>query len=129
MPTPKRLRSYFFERIEVGCIPSIVVLLSDRWIAFFPSDRREIRHVTSFYDLPHIVKHSPLGMDWGHQGSGPADTALSVLADFFGTEDVSHLLYQRFKDTFIAGMPAKGGVITEGQINSWFARYKSRLEA
>ena len=32
--------------------------------------------------LKHIVRHSPTGMEWGYGGSGPSDTALSILADY-----------------------------------------------
>jgi hypothetical protein len=34
--------------------------------------------------LKHLVLHSPTGMEWGYLGSGPADLALSILADWFG---------------------------------------------
>ena len=33
------------------------------------------------YDLPHVVVHSPTGFEIGYAGSGPADLALSILAD------------------------------------------------
>lgn len=29
--------------------------------------------------LPHVVKHSPSGFEWGYNGSGPSDLALSLL--------------------------------------------------
>ena len=61
--------------------------------------------------LPHIVKHSPTGLAWGYGGSGPADLALSILADHFG-EGAGHELlkrqdlkclrfYQAFKKDFV----------------------------
>jgi hypothetical protein len=35
--------------------------------------------------LAHVVYHSPArGFNWGYSGSGPADLALSILADYFG---------------------------------------------
>ena len=34
--------------------------------------------------LQHCVYHSPTGFETGYCGSGPADLALSILADFFG---------------------------------------------
>jgi hypothetical protein len=34
--------------------------------------------------LRHIVRHSPTGMTWGYEGSGPADLALSLLVDALG---------------------------------------------
>jgi hypothetical protein len=36
------------------------------------------------YELPHIVRHSPAGMEWGYAGSGPADLARSLLIDALG---------------------------------------------
>lgn len=34
--------------------------------------------------LGHVVLHSPTGLEWGYGGQGPADLALSILADYFG---------------------------------------------
>jgi hypothetical protein len=31
-----------------------------------------------------IVNHSPTGFSWGYAGSGPAQLALAILADYFG---------------------------------------------
>lgn len=36
------------------------------------------------YELPHITRHSPTGMEWGYGGSGPADLARSLLIDALG---------------------------------------------
>lgn len=36
------------------------------------------------YELPHIKRHSPTGMEWGYAGSGPADLARSLLIDALG---------------------------------------------
>jgi hypothetical protein len=36
--------------------------------------------------LNHVVKHSPTGMGWGYAGSGPADTARSLLIAALGDE-------------------------------------------
>ncbi|MGI8794790.1 MAG: DUF6166 domain-containing protein, partial [Acidimicrobiales bacterium] len=36
-------------------------------------------------DVAHVVSHSPYGLAWGYERAGPADTALSILADI--TED------------------------------------------
>lgn len=51
--------------------------------------------------LPHICLHSPDGFQWGYGGSGPADTALAILADVVGREQ-AELLHQSFKWAFIA---------------------------
>jgi hypothetical protein len=35
------------------------------------------------YLLPHVPLHSPTGFETGYSGSGPADLAASILADYF----------------------------------------------
>lgn len=36
--------------------------------------------------VAHVVWHSPTGFEYGYGGSGPADLALSILADFYGLD-------------------------------------------
>lgn len=43
----------------------------------------EVSDGRSCYHLKQIVHHSPTGMSSGYAGSGPADLALTILADFF----------------------------------------------
>jgi len=51
--------------------------------------------------IKHVERHSPDGFEWGYGGSGPADTALSILHDYFALtdRDVSIIdnIYHRFK--------------------------------
>lgn len=35
-------------------------------------------------DARHIRNHSPSGFEWGYGGSGPAQLALAILADYLG---------------------------------------------
>jgi hypothetical protein len=35
------------------------------------------------YRVPHCVYHSPGGFETGYAGSGPADLALAILADYY----------------------------------------------
>lgn len=82
--------------------------------------------------LPHVVLHSPTGLEWGYGGSGPADTALSILAHHLNEhptrEDLRNgngfavKLYQDFKWAFIAGAPAEGFEISEVQIADWLKK-------
>lgn len=68
--------------------------------------------------LRHVVVHSPSGFNWGYGGSGPADLALSILADFFGENPTREQLnsgeclcwqhHQRFKWELIAGAQQQG---------------------
>lgn len=43
--------------------------------------------------LRHVVLHSADGFEWGYAGSGPADLALSILADALGERPTSADLY------------------------------------
>ncbi|MBA7472803.1 hypothetical protein ES707_08135 [subsurface metagenome] len=69
------------------------------------------------YYLKHMVRHSPDGFNWGYEGSGPADTALSILTDCLGKEQANHL-YQPFKRAFVAGWGNEFS-ITEKEIKDW----------
>lgn len=94
------------------------------------------------YGLPHIVHHSPTGFEFGYLGSGPADLALSILADYFdappelvlrrlrGPLDVDGTnardnaeavvrLYQSFKEDFIARQRGSEFSITADDIDRW----------
>lgn len=55
------------------------------------------------YPLAHKVRHSPAGFEWGYTGSGPADTARSLLTELLGW--IPHpIVYQRFKLRRIAAL-------------------------
>jgi len=68
------------------------------------------------YPLKHIVRHSS-DFNWGYGGSGPADTALSILTDCLGREQ-ANTLYQFFKWAFVAGWGNEFS-ITEKEIKDW----------
>lgn len=47
-----------------------------------------------------LANHSPTGFAWGYEGSGPAQAALAILADYLGDEfALAH--YQEFKRAYI----------------------------
>lgn len=87
------------------------------------------------YPLPHKVYHSPTGFEIGYGGSGPADLALSILADVYSEDQekvrlsskgsvsrVAWLLHQDFKWEFVANRPlAPGGTVVfdSATILSW----------
>ncbi len=80
--------------------------------------------------LRHVALHSPTGFEWGYGGSGPADLALSILADHLG-ENPSRRdldagrsrawqLHQEFKWAFIAPLERKSDwVILGSEIEAW----------
>ena len=63
-----------------------------------------------------LWNHSPSGFAWGYAGSGPAQTALAILAHFLRSSDpdecgqvndaVAVQLHQLFKRRLIAALPA-----------------------
>jgi hypothetical protein len=84
--------------------------------------------------LPHVVWHSPDGFEWGYHGSGPADLALSMLADALGEKQTQaqakHFdpsscpravrAHQEFKAEFIAVVPRnEGWEIEAEQVLAW----------
>jgi hypothetical protein len=84
--------------------------------------------------LTHVIVHSPDGFETGYGGSGPADLALSILADHFHERQTvieatrfenaccprAWKLHQDFKWHFIAKGAAWGGFrITSREIEDW----------
>lgn len=87
-------------------------------------------------NVPRVaIKHSPTGFAWGYAGSGPADLALNLLCMVvpvgnkygkYKIPNTGHLvsraadyLYQRFKDKFIATLPAEGGKLEKRAVKQW----------
>ena len=61
--------------------------------------------------------HSPDGFEWGYGGSGPAQLALALLADWLGDDRQALALYQTFKSHTVAGFPREGWTLTGKQID------------
>ena len=51
-----------------------------------------------------LWNHSPTGYEWGYLGSGPAQTALAILADALGNDRLASRLHQSFKVKFVASL-------------------------
>ncbi len=84
--------------------------------------------------LYHVKYHSD-AFEWGYGGSGPADTSLSILADYFGEKRLNRKQIERgesrawqwhqpFKWARFAVAPADhtGFTITEEQITEWLTK-------
>ena len=71
--------------------------------------------------VPHVVRHSPSGIEWGYGGSGPADLALSVLLALTD-EPTANALYQRFKHEVVTAVPEEGGVLRASDVRRWIER-------
>lgn len=78
--------------------------------------------VAHYSQLRHYVRHSPEGFNWGYAGSGPADLARCILADYLDNPRVTAALYQVFKAHVIARLPQdRGWVITSDEIARFLA--------
>lgn len=74
--------------------------------------------------LRHIERHSPDGFEWGYGGSGPADLALSILADLYDMETANEY-YQEFKFQFIASLKRNEWEISEREIADWLEKVRA----
>ena len=52
-----------------------------------------------------LANKSPTGFSWGYRGSGPAQLALAILADYLRDENATLAHYQAFKEKVIAALP------------------------
>jgi hypothetical protein len=91
--------------------------------------------------LAIVTYHSPDGIEWGYPGSGPADLALSILADYFGETPAQVLaalkslwaprskagaLHQRFKAEFLANEQRDQWQIRADVIDVWLSSPSNR---
>ena len=73
-----------------------------------------------------LWNHSPTGLEWGYGGSGPAQLALGILADYltrnYGSEVADRIavdLHQRFKFTVISKLHPDEWEIPLEYIRGW----------
>lgn len=71
-------------------------------------------------DVPHCVRHSPTGIEWGYLGSGPSDLAYSILVYFYGPA-VAEELARCYLREVICAIPhdAREYVIPAADIERW----------
>ena len=78
-------------------------------------------HGTPLSPRLDLRAHSPSGLDWGYQGSAPAQLALALLADYLQDEQVALALYQPFKVSIVATLPAARWLLTEHDLDQALA--------
>lgn len=68
-----------------------------------------------------LINHSSTGFQWGYGGSGPAQTALAILADALGDDARALRLHQRFKDAKVACIQHHRWTLDQAEIIAWAA--------
>ena len=79
------------------------------------------------YVLPlrlDLVRHS-IQFEWGYIGSGPAQLALAILADYLGAQGAA-ALYQTFKMDIVARLAPHDWRLTGDDINAWYRMATAR---
>lgn len=74
-----------------------------------------------------LVNHSPDGFEWGYSGSGPAQLAVAILADFCGKDSKALKLHLVFKDEVIARLHGDKWRLDAHAIQSAINRIEERL--
>jgi len=69
-----------------------------------------------------IVNHSPTGFAWGYSGSGAAQLAVAILADWMSCDHAARALHQRFKAAATARLPEKHWSLTDNDLVRIFER-------
>jgi len=84
--------------------------------------------------LPHYVRHSPLGFNWGYAGSGPAESARCLLAHALrkhpnkqGDMPTIDGVYMAFKFEVIAKIRREGFDMTPRYVRSWYKAHNKAL--
>jgi hypothetical protein len=103
-------RTYMGKKAAHGGWPGVVRCLEESATGSFS---RVLRHRTG------SNSHSPTGFSWGYGGSGPAELARAILADFLEVTP-SNELYQKFKFEVVALWPETEGWTLPGHaLQAW----------
>lgn len=105
---------YVGSRDDRGCQVHVLVGDNPRWQ----------------YRLRHVGGLSPSGFEWGYGGQGPSDTALSLLVDALGEDDLvgghanagsdARTLARAFEQEIVAQLPRhRDWVLTQAEILAW----------
>lgn len=66
-----------------------------------------------------LKKHSPRGLFWGYNGSGPSQSALAILFNFTEDEEFTLEYYKEFRDEVISTLPQKDYVLKFIDVQNW----------
>ena len=73
-----------------------------------------------------LQAHSLTGFEWGYAGSGPAQLALALLADFLGDDAAALRLYQPFKRATIARLQRPCWTLSDQDLTAALGRLQPR---
>jgi hypothetical protein len=80
-----------------------------------------------FIDLRlDLRNHSPTGFEWGYGGSGPAQLALAILADYAEDDELACEHYQQFKWDVISKFEKDMWTLTDDEINNALENIKAK---
>ena len=71
-----------------------------------------------------LVDHST-AFEWGYAGSGPAQTALALLAHALEDDERATALHQAYKDELVANFPYNEWLVSRAGIIQWAAAQSS----
>ncbi len=63
-----------------------------------------------------LRNHSPEGLEWGYNGSGPAQLALAICAHALGDDIAALSIYQEFKDRCVSEWKGESWKICKDQV-------------
>lgn len=72
-----------------------------------------------------LFNHSPTGLEWGYNGSGPAQLALAILAHHAG-DTIALRHHQQFKQNIVTRLPAEGWTLTKTEVERWLKAIGAR---
>lgn len=76
-----------------------------------------------------LRNHSPDGFEWGYGGSGPAQLALALLADYLEDDLLASQIYQPFKFAVVGALPRDGWQLTGAEIEAEVQRLRGGAQA
>lgn len=72
----------------------------------------------------NLFAHSH-GFEWGYAGSGPAQLALAILADYLNDPEKAVRYHQKFKFMVIVGLPTSGWELPESVVKAAVERIEA----
>lgn len=69
-----------------------------------------------------LFNHSPTGFEWGYGGSGPAQLALAILADYTGDGELAVRMHQAFKRELVETIDGDEWRLTADEVAGWLMK-------